>query len=284
MNTCQRRLASLFASLDSQHLLSALRRETRHGAFLERFAAFLDSYGHRETGSPLLVSQPTWKDSPQIVLGMLQGMARAEPTTRPDSVTWMTARDEVLAHPALRWPPLRGFILDLITQARRLSALREDTHFAMTLPMPVLRRTLLELGRRLAETGILESAEDVFHLRFDELVSSCVAQRASARTDASSWSGPAPHSSISRRCPGHNLAVTSWSRAHLAARGWPRVRCASCAIQQPSAHSVPERCWLLPTRTRPGRRSSPAPPRLSSIPGPRCRTRPSWRGSMAFPP
>ena len=164
-------LASLFASLDSQHLLSAMRRETRHGAFLERFAAFLDSYGHRETGSPLLVSQPTWKDSPQIVLGMLQGMARAEPTTRPDSVTWMTARDEALAHPALRWPPLRGFILDLITQARRLSALREDTHFAMTLPMPVLRRTLLELGRRLAETGILESAEDVFHLRFDELVS-----------------------------------------------------------------------------------------------------------------
>ncbi|HEX5938877.1 MAG TPA: PEP/pyruvate-binding domain-containing protein, partial [Dehalococcoidia bacterium] len=164
-------LASLFASLDSQHLLSALRRETRHGAFLERFAAFLDSYGHRETGSPLLVSQPTWKDSPQIVLGMLQGMARAEPTTRPDSVTWMTARDEALAHPALRWPPLRGFFLDLITQARCLSALREDTHFAMTLPMPVLRRTLLELGRRLAETGILESAEDVFHLRFDELVS-----------------------------------------------------------------------------------------------------------------
>jgi pyruvate,water dikinase len=41
----------------------------------------------------------------------------------------------------------------------------------MTLPMPVLRRTLLELGRRLAEAGILESAEDVFHLRLEELAS-----------------------------------------------------------------------------------------------------------------
>ena len=39
----------------------------------------------------------------------------------------------------------------------------------MTLPMPILRRALLELGRRLAEAGILEAAEDVFHLRFDEL-------------------------------------------------------------------------------------------------------------------
>ena len=39
----------------------------------------------------------------------------------------------------------------------------------MTLPMPVLRRTLLELGRRLVEVGILDRAEDVFHLRFEEL-------------------------------------------------------------------------------------------------------------------
>ena len=57
-------LAALFANQDSEHLLSALRQETTHHAFLERFTAFLDTYGHRETGSPLLVSQPTWKDSP----------------------------------------------------------------------------------------------------------------------------------------------------------------------------------------------------------------------------
>ena len=73
-------LAALFASQDSEHLLAALRQEAPGRAFLERFAAFLDAYGHRETGSPLLVSQPTWKDTPQTVLSILQGMARAEPT------------------------------------------------------------------------------------------------------------------------------------------------------------------------------------------------------------
>jgi rifampicin phosphotransferase len=83
----------------------------------------------------------------------------------------MMVRDEVLAHPILRFQPLRVVVLSLITQARLVSALREDTHYAMTLPMPILRRALLELGRRLAEAGILESAEDVFHLRFDELES-----------------------------------------------------------------------------------------------------------------
>ena len=96
-------------------------------------------------------------------------MARAEPIPRSSPPSWTTARDDVLAHPALRFEPLRAMVLSLITQARRVSALREDTHFAMTLPMPILRRTLLELGRRLAEVGILETADNVFHLRFDEL-------------------------------------------------------------------------------------------------------------------
>jgi rifampicin phosphotransferase len=162
-------LAQLVASQDAEQLLTDLRQEPARRAFLERFAAFLNSYGHRETGSPLLVSEPTWKDSPQTVLSMIKGMARAEPIVRSSPASWTTARDTVLAHPALRWEPLRAIMLDLITEARRVSALREDTHFALTLPMPVLRRTLLELGHRLAEVGILEKADDVFHLRFDEL-------------------------------------------------------------------------------------------------------------------
>ena len=162
-------LESLFASEHVEQLLPTLQREPAGRAFLERFSAFLDSYGHRETGSPLLVSEPTWKDSPQIVLSILKGMSRAEPDPHSAPPSWSTARDDVLSHPALRFAPLRALMLDLISQARRVSALREDTHFAMTLPMPVLRRTLLELGRRLAEAGILDKADDVFHLRFDEL-------------------------------------------------------------------------------------------------------------------
>src|ERR671936_1800485 len=35
--------------------------------------------------------------------------------------------------------------------------------------LPVLRRTLLELGRRLAAAGILDTPEEVFHLKLDEL-------------------------------------------------------------------------------------------------------------------
>ena len=66
-------LATLFASQHADQLLAALQQEPAGRAFLERFAAFLESYGHRETGSPLLVSEPTWKDSPQTVLSILAG-------------------------------------------------------------------------------------------------------------------------------------------------------------------------------------------------------------------
>ena len=162
-------LATLFERTDAQELLEALREGPSGRAFRDTFDAFLSCYGHRETGSPLLVSESTWKDSPETVLNILKGLARAESPSRSDNRAWEAARDEVLAHPALRLPALREVFLTLLSQARSLSALREDTHFALTLPLPLLRRSLLELGRRLADAGILKSPEDVFHLRFEEL-------------------------------------------------------------------------------------------------------------------
>ena len=162
-------LQQIFANHRSVDLRDVLCESATGRSFLERFDAFLATYGHRETGSPLLVSQPTWKDTPETVLAILQGLARAEPPARPATAPWETAHDAVLAHPALHPRKARDAFLGLLAEARRLSALREDTHYAMTMPMPVLRRTLVEMGRRLAEIGALDAAEEVFHLRFDEL-------------------------------------------------------------------------------------------------------------------
>ncbi len=162
-------LAAAFQNPNPAVIREALEKGPFGQAFLGRFHAFLDAYGHRETGSPLLVSEPTWKDSPETVLSILKGLARGEQPAQPSQRAWEMARDEVLAHPLLRLPRLRAAFLSLLTGARRLSALREDTHFEMTKPLPVLRRSLLELGRRLSEVGVIDDAGDVFHLKFDEL-------------------------------------------------------------------------------------------------------------------
>jgi pyruvate,water dikinase len=79
------------------------------------------------------------------------------------------ARDELLAHPLLRLPPLRSAFLARLAEARCLLQIREDTHFYATLALPIVRRTVLELGGRLAGAGVLDRPEDVFHLTLDEL-------------------------------------------------------------------------------------------------------------------
>jgi pyruvate,water dikinase len=162
-------LAAIFARHDAKRLWSALESEPAGRNFLPKLQSFLDRYGHRETASPLLMSEPTWKDAPEVVLGILKGLALQAVARREGQPDWEIPRDEVLAHPALRLPPLRSAFLRLLEGARLFPSLREDTHFMLTKPLPILRRTFLELGRRLAEIDVLESAEDVFHLRFDEL-------------------------------------------------------------------------------------------------------------------
>jgi pyruvate,water dikinase len=162
-------LADAFARHGATALWAELEAQPTGRAFLTELRAFLDEYGHREAGGTMQVAQPTWKDAPEVVLGMLQGMARAERRPRATLPSWEAVRDEILRHPLLRIPALRSAFLRLLTEARYFPQLREDTRFAVTRPLPVLRRTLLELGRRLRDAGVLDAAADVLHLELGDL-------------------------------------------------------------------------------------------------------------------
>jgi phosphohistidine swiveling domain-containing protein len=160
-------LADAFARHEAGELWTALEAQPAGHAFLTQLRAFLAEYGHREVGATLQISQSTWKDAPEVVLGILKGLAAAPP--RFERPAWEAARDELLAHPLLRIPPLRSAFLGLLAEARWFPQIREDTRFYATLILPVLWRTLLEFGRRLAGVGVLDVPEDVFHLKLDEL-------------------------------------------------------------------------------------------------------------------
>jgi pyruvate,water dikinase len=150
-------------------LWAALEGQPTGRAFLSELSVFLERYGHREIVLSTVL-QPTWKDAPSQVLGIIKGLAITEPRREAGRRAWEVARDDVLAHPLLRFPPFRAAILGLLTTARTLWQLRENTHYDATLILPILRRTLLELGWRLVGVGILDTPEEVFHLKFDELV------------------------------------------------------------------------------------------------------------------
>ncbi len=162
-------LRDLFAQTETYPLQSALQQSEPGRAFLRNFAAFLAQYGHRETG--LTISQPAWKDQPEVVLGMLKVLAATESQEADSYRVWKRTCDELLAHSILGAPLLRNLFLKALTQARCFFQMREDTHFYATLAQPPMRRVALELGRRLEQVGALGTATDVFHLRLDELES-----------------------------------------------------------------------------------------------------------------
>jgi pyruvate,water dikinase len=161
-------LADAFARHAVEELRAALEQQTSGRVFLSELQTFLDRYGHREIVLSTVL-QPTWKDAPELVLGIVKGLALTEPRHETGRPAWEVARDTVLAHPLLRFSPLRFTTLKLLTTARSLWQIREDTHFDATRILPILRRTLFELGRRLVGAGVLDTPEDVFHLKLDEL-------------------------------------------------------------------------------------------------------------------
>lgn len=162
-------IAADFAQDDANALQEKLLNEPVFQELRDQIDAFLAEFGHRETVSPLLISQPTWKDSPEIVLGLLKTLTQAEPPPHTEDAPWRRAAADVLSLPIMRLAPLEDAFIALLEEARRFPALREDTHFLLTLPVPILRRVFLEMGRRLTEIEMLREPSEVFHLRFAEL-------------------------------------------------------------------------------------------------------------------
>ena len=135
--------------------------------FRAEFDAFLAEYGHRETVSPVLVSTPTLGEAPEAALGTLKVLAAAPPGPAGGPGD---ALAELLEHPLLHGRR-RARVRRWVEQARAGVAFREDSHFYFLMPLPLLRRALLEIGRRLRDTGVLDRPDDVFHLRLEEVES-----------------------------------------------------------------------------------------------------------------
>nr|WP_319717389.1 PEP/pyruvate-binding domain-containing protein [Nonomuraea angiospora] len=142
----------------------ALDGGPRPAEFEEGLRAFLAEYGHRETSSPILVTTPTWSDAPGTVIDLIKALA-AGPPARKDGDD---ALDRLLRHPCLTAGG-RARMRRRVEAARAGVAFREDSHFYFMMPQPILRRSLLEIGRRLRGQGLLDRPEDVFHLRLPEL-------------------------------------------------------------------------------------------------------------------
>ncbi|MGW0394891.1 PEP/pyruvate-binding domain-containing protein [Streptomyces sp. NPDC003042] len=167
-------LSEAFARHTADELYEALNTSMRESApgFVADFEGFLDLYGHRDTATPLLLTPGTWRDRPDVVLSMLKGLASQDPPPAGPH-PGEQAEQTLFRHPMLRWGPgpLRSAVRVMLRQARWFQQIRDDTRFLAMLPLPAMRQALLEMGHRLVAAGVLDAAEDVFHLHLDELES-----------------------------------------------------------------------------------------------------------------
>jgi pyruvate,water dikinase len=139
------------------------------GEFERRFHTHLKRYGH--SIYDLDFAKPLPVDDPLPLVEALKLFIRGEgtdPHERQRKV--MERREEVIDVASGRVKGLRERLFRwTLGYAQRFALVREDSIFDIGLGYPVLRGLLLELGRRLAESGAIVGRDDIFWLERTEV-------------------------------------------------------------------------------------------------------------------
>jgi pyruvate,water dikinase len=142
------------------------------GTWFEReLEAFLDEQGDRPAGFEL--DEPTWREVPELVVGMVQGLLRSPYDADADEVEFQAWREARIAELRTRLDGEARAEFDRWLALGELGYPLNETHnylFA-ELPFGLIRYAALEAGRRLAAADRIGSAADTFLLRVEELVS-----------------------------------------------------------------------------------------------------------------
>ncbi|HEU4666283.1 MAG TPA: PEP/pyruvate-binding domain-containing protein [Arthrobacter sp.] len=133
------------------------------------FREHLDWFGHAVYN--LDFASPVPADDPSAQLETVKFYLRGQGTDPHERQRLLTERREELTQQmAGRLGPRRRAVFHrLLGWAQETAPIREDALADVGLGWPLLRRMLLELGRRLVHSGVIAAPDDVFWLRFQEL-------------------------------------------------------------------------------------------------------------------
>ena len=153
-------------------LRERLAGEGHGGEFLAAWDAFMAEHGHHARGE-LELMNPRWSERPDEILDQVRSyLAALDDHDFERQYEGLVERREVaerevrsrLHNPLKRW--LLGFLL---RKAQTCSPIRENLKNQLVRQLAGVRRVLLELGRRLADRGLLDRTDDLFFLALDEI-------------------------------------------------------------------------------------------------------------------
>lgn len=168
-------LKPLFEKTRAESLRRVLAEKPAGADWLERFDAFLETYGNRISAAHLDVMFPTWKEDPVPVLDTVKGYFRRMDDGWDYHQTRQAVSDEREAAIAAFEKELKAQDKDAFRRMLRVGqqvyAYQEDHGFYIDQgSTAALHDTLISCGRRLQKLGLLEAPEDVFFLTYGDLV------------------------------------------------------------------------------------------------------------------
>lgn len=169
-------LDDLLLKSSDNEVLGLLQKKEDGDRFLISLTNFLDTYGDRELSQGLGgIATTTWREKPEVVIGMLKGMLASESLHLPSNETLHGRQQkakETLAslkpRGLLKFFPHSNWINRLVEASKEYNSFRENSHYYLTQVMTVLRSLFLTIGGKLVKRGILDDREDIMYLTYFE--------------------------------------------------------------------------------------------------------------------
>ena len=164
----------ILSECPASEVMPALGKSSASQPFLKEFRAWLGQYGQR-LNSIFALGEPSWIEDPTPAIQNLQAyLAQPEPRSEMEPGSLVTEREQAVAEARAKlaaYPqPVVERFETLLKAAQLATVIHEDHNFWIDQRLFYhIRRLVLEFGGRLAQSGTLASADDVFYLTPDEL-------------------------------------------------------------------------------------------------------------------
>ncbi|MHC4060057.1 MAG: PEP/pyruvate-binding domain-containing protein [Planctomycetota bacterium] len=140
--------------------------------FLKTWNGFMRRHGHH-CRAELELYNPRWAETPDYILKLVRGyicqIGKIDPIQNCDKRGQQRRQLEQQCRRKLRNPIKRAIFNLLLVRSQQGSIFRENAKSEVIKLLTAMRGMLLEIGRRLAEQGVLKHEDDIFFLRFEEL-------------------------------------------------------------------------------------------------------------------
>jgi pyruvate,water dikinase len=166
-------LAAEVRSLAPHEVAERMRAPSDAGwrAFKRAFDGFIEEFGFRGQRE-VDPSAADWEEEPAFALSAVKAFLDAPKEKNPHTLEDHAARqrEAIEAQIAPLIPrAMRAEYRELLSGAQTFTRMRESTKANWVRRTRLLRRPLLELGRRFAARGLIEQADDIFWLLADEV-------------------------------------------------------------------------------------------------------------------